>query len=333
MDEHQGKVQERHRTARFYRAHLQQSLLEHIPSERIHLAKTFSSITWDDTKRKPLVSFTDGTTAEADLILGADGIHSPVRRFFVPTTAPKWTGWVTFRSVFPFSHVAQIPGLPDEATHIWGLDRSLFVSRLGKDLFTVVGSHHSDPDALDATYQDSTWDEDGDVNVLRQYYKSWSPLNRAIIDKVPHTRIYPNTAAEGLQTWVLGNGRVTLAGDAAHAHGGAFAAGGSLAIDDAWAFAASIFHVFPLSSRELPSAKDIERGLKLYERTRKSHTDRVLSTVRGNNQRTLDRIRMGKTENDEELRMRMKNRTDTSWIHEHSVEDAFANALRIIPNL
>lgn len=132
-------------------------------------------------------------------------------------------------------------------------------------------------------------------------------------------------AANGLQTWVLGDGRVTLAGDAAHAHGGAFAAGGSLALDDAWAFAASILHIFPVKATRLPTDAEIATALRLYEKTRKSHTDRVIRTVHEGNKRKVDRI--GKQETDEELRARMKNREDSSWLHEHDVENAFRGAL------
>jgi salicylate hydroxylase len=327
VDAHHDNVDYRHLTARFYRAHLQQALLEHVDPSRIHLTKSFLSVVFDNSTRKLVITFTDGTMATADILLGADGIHSAVRRFFVPTSAPRWTGWVTFRSVFPLSCIEHIPDLPDEANHFWGPDRTLFVSKLGKGLFTVVGSYQSDPDAPDAPYKDAIWDSDGDVAVLKEYYKDWSPLTRAIIEATPHLRIYPNTAAQGLDSWLFGDGRATLAGDAAHAHGGAFAIGGSLAINDAWAFAASIMQVFPetATATQLPSDADVTWVLKLYERTRKTHTDRVLRTVQERNKKAVERI--GKTETDDELRARMRNRADPTWLHEHDVEATFAEAL------
>ncbi|KAF1959472.1 salicylate 1-monooxygenase [Byssothecium circinans] len=325
-DNYEGHVDRRHYTSRFYRAHLQQALLEHIDSSQIHLGKSFQSVTFDESIKKLVIKFFDGTIAQADVLLGSDGIQSPVRRHFVPTSGTKWTGWVTFRSVFPISHVAHIKDLPDEANHYWGHDRTLFLSKLGKDLFTVVGSYQSDPDAADAPYKDAVWDQDGDVRVLKEYYKDWSPLIRAIVDAVPYTRIYPNAAAHGLDSWVLGNGRVTLAGDAAHAHGGAFAAGGSLAIDDAWAFASAIKHVFPEHATSAPSEEDIARALNLYDRTRRPHTDRVLHNVHSGNKAKVARI--GRSETDEELRERIKKRESPSWIHEHDVVSTFAKVVK-----
>lgn len=306
---------------------------------RIHLQKPFHSVTFDKTLNKQLLTFGDGTTATADIILGADGIHSAVRTHFVPTSRTERTGWVAFRSVFPIdphlSHV--LPDLPDEAEHIWGPDRTLFVSRLGRGLFTVVASHQSDPNnaAADAPYGDANWDDKGDVAVIREWYKDWHPRYRAIVDATPWTGVYPNSAAHALDTWVLGEegeGRVTLAGDAAHAHGGAFAAGGSLALDDAWAFGEAVRHVFPpaVGTEGPPAAEDLARALRIYERTRKAHADRVMAVVREMNRRKVERL--GGVTTDEELRARLEGRYDPSWIHEHDVRDAFARALDTMAN-
>lgn len=340
-DNHKGEVEQRHLTSRFYRAHLQQALAKHVKASRIHLNKPFQSVTFDKNLNKQVLTFGDGTTATADIILGADGIHSKVRTLFVPSSRTEWTGWVAFRSVFPISHLAHIPDIPDEAEHIWAPDRTLFVSKLGRDLFTVVASHQSDPNAAAAAatddappYQDAIWDSAGDVSVIREFYKDWHPRYRAIVDATPWTNIYPNSAAHALDTWVLGDGRVTLAGDAAHAHGGAFAAGGSLALDDAWAFAEAIRHVFPAEAKRLPdrqvAAEDIARALRIYERARKAHTDRVMAVVHEQNKKKVERL--GRAQTDEELRARLQNRYDPSWIHEHDVQLAFAQALESLAN-
>ncbi|KAK6833353.1 hypothetical protein PG987_008047 [Apiospora arundinis] len=337
-DTHSESVTQRHHTARFFRPHLQQTLARHINPDNLHLGKAFQSCAFDEELQKLVVTFADGTTVLADILLGADGIHSPVRQFFVPTSKTRITGWTTFRSVFPISHVEHIADLPREAVHIWGPDRTLFVTPLAQGLFSVVGSHQEDPEAPPGTaqYQVSTWDSKGSVDDLRQFYKSWSPLVRAIIDATPYTKVYPNSAADALTTWVLGDGRITLAGDAAHAHGGAYAAGGSLAADDGWAFAQAVRQLLrghqgrsvdgPTPS-SIISGLEIEKALRLYERTRKPHTDRVQQTVQRRNETTVRRI--GKVESDEELRERISNRPDLRWIHEHNVVDEFSQPLAV----
>ncbi|KAF4918769.1 Salicylate hydroxylase [Colletotrichum viniferum] len=327
VDKHHGNVEPRHKTARFHRPHLQQALLKHIDPSQIHLNKAFSSISNDEATGRLNITFTDGTSTTADILLGADGIHSGVRSFYVPSSRSKWTGWTAFRAVYPISHLAHIPDVPDEAEHWWGVDRTWFMSKLGRDLFCIVASHQSDPDASDALYKDTVWNTDSDVTLLKEHYKDWHRLVREIIDATPadSLKVYPNASAHGLESWVLGEGRVTFAGDAAHAHGGAFAAGGSLAIDDAWAFTTAIQHVYPPGAEALPSSGDIERALRLYEKTRKAHTDRVLDTVHSTNKKKVERV--GIIETDEGLRARMKNRVEPVWIHEHDVEAVFRKVL------
>ncbi|EFQ34384.1 hypothetical protein CGRA01v4_13838 [Colletotrichum graminicola] len=327
VDEHRGDVDARHKTARFYRPHLQQALLEHVDASQIHLGKAFETISNDETTGRLKIGFTDGTGITADLLLGADGIHSGVRSFYVPSSRSKWTGWTAFRAVYPVSHVAHIPDLPEEAEHWWGTDRTWFMSKLGKGLFCIVASHQSDPDAADAPYKETVWNTDGDVGLIKEHYKGWHRLVRDIIDATPadSVKVYPNASAHGLESWVMGGGRVTFAGDAAHAHGGAFAAGGSLAIDDAWAFASAVRHVYPASATEVPAAGEIARALRLYQKTRKAHTDRVLETVHSTNRSKV--ARLGVDETDEGLRARMKNRVEPVWIHEHDVEAVFRQVL------
>lgn len=131
MDEHHGEVEYRHRTSRFYRAHLQQVLAAHIEQGRLHLGKAFSGVHYSDDINALVVSFGDGSAVEADILLGADGIRSAVRTYFVPTSAPQWTGWVAFRAVFDADLVKDIPGVLGEAHHWWGPDRTFFASKLG----------------------------------------------------------------------------------------------------------------------------------------------------------------------------------------------------------
>ncbi|KAK5679584.1 hypothetical protein LTS10_008405 [Elasticomyces elasticus] len=326
VDQHRGEVATRHRTARYYRAHLQQALLAHVDPARIHLGKAFSRVESDADDSGLTIHFVDGSATIVDVLLGADGINSAVRRAFVPTSKPEWTGWVAFRSVFEASRVAHIDAnLTNEASHWWAPDRTFFASRLGKDLFAIVGSWQSDPAAADAPFKTATWDAEGDIELLKEFYAQWNPEVRQMIEASPYTRLYPNTAAQSLDTWVHGQGRVSFAGDAAHAHGGAFAAGGSLALDDAFAFASAIFHVYPPESPQKPSRRQLEAALRLYERTRKPHTDRVLAVVHEGNRKKVESL--GQAETDEQLRQRMQSRGDTSWLHEHDVEAAFARAL------
>ena len=145
-------------------------------------------------------------------------------------------------------------------------------------------------------------------------------------------RRYANVAGRALDKWSFED-RITLLGDAAHTHGGAFAAGAALAIDDAYALSLALDHVFPSGSEVGVGPIDpshIALALDLYETTRRPHSARVLAIVHENRRKALIRQKNranGQPESDEEFRSRFANRTDPVWLTEHDVEQAFENVL------
>lgn len=148
---------------------------------------------------------------------------------------------------------------------------------------------------------------------------------KALTEATPEIRYYPNFSIAGpLKSWVYNN-RITFIGDAAHAHGGAFATGGSIAIDDAYAFSLAISHVFPISASQKPTQRDIDKALHIYEATRKPHADRLLNLVhKGIKSKNT---RAGKALSDEELRNQAAQRPDTVWLHEHDVVGTIKSVL------
>lgn len=138
FDEYKGLVdQERHSTARFHRAQLQRALLravEGIPHVDLRLgarAKNFDVLDDGVTGGGVVINFEDGSTAEADLLIGADGIHSKVRGDFAPEHQLRWTGQVALRATFDTGLIRDIPNVPEDAVHIVGHDTTMFASYLG----------------------------------------------------------------------------------------------------------------------------------------------------------------------------------------------------------
>lgn len=103
----------------FHRADVLNVLLEHVsPRIQIHLGHRLASYVESDAGVE--LTFKNGTTAQCDMLVGADGIHSVVRRGFLAKEhnlsadqvakegSPLWTGSIAYRSVIDSNRVAQL---------------------------------------------------------------------------------------------------------------------------------------------------------------------------------------------------------------------------------
>ncbi|KAJ5136270.1 hypothetical protein N7448_004824 [Penicillium atrosanguineum] len=321
FDTHANVPDPCHHTTRFHRGHLHSALLKHVNSRSIHLNKKVAraEVSQDGVS----LYFEDGSSAHGDILIGADGIRSRVRQSFIPEYKLRFTGKVFMRSTFDASLVdGNVPDLPADSIHWWGPKDNFFASRLGKGKYTTVGAY-DDPHSAEEIEKHISWDQPGNVDFLRERYKDWNPTIRALTQLTPYTHLYPNFAGDSLPTWVFGS-RVTLIGDAAHAHGGAFAAGGSLALDDALALSLAMKHVF--SSSSIPPSFPVDKvgkALELYSKTRQPHTARLLHIIH-NQISQKPQGNMTPEEEEHALIKRMKSRPNTEWLSEHDVEAAFA---------
>ncbi|KAL4746977.1 hypothetical protein BDW72DRAFT_197188 [Aspergillus terricola var. indicus] len=319
VDTHRNVLDPRHHTTRFHRGHLHAALLEHVPRQSIHLGKKLLHA--DADENDVVLHFEDGTNAHGDILIGADGLKSKVRQSFIPHYKLRFTGKVFMRSTFDASLVVgKIPDLPEDSLHWWGPEDNFFASRLGKGQYTTVGAY-SDPRPSEEVERTISWDARGN---------NWHPLIRALTEATLYTNLYPNFAGDAISTWVFKD-RVTLVGDAAHAHGGAFAAGGSLALDDAFALGLAFRYILTRAGN--PDNKGhfgvegVKKALELYERTRKPHTHKLLEIVHAQ-LNSKPAAKGTEKEEDEKLINRMKGRVDTEWLSEHDVEKAFAHVVR-----
>ncbi|CRL22116.1 Aromatic-ring hydroxylase-like [Penicillium camemberti] len=317
-DTHSNVSDLRHHTTRFHRGHVHSALLEHVPKESIHLGKKIARAEADEAGVS--LYFEDGTSAHGDILIGADGIRSSVRQSFIPDYKLRFSGKIFMRATFDASLVeGKIPDLPADSIHWWGPKDNFFASRLGKNQYTTVGAY-DDPRSAEEVEKSIAWDQDGNVEFLRDRYKDWNPTVKALAELTPSTNLYPNFAGDDLPSWIFGS-RVTLIGDAAHAHGGAFAAGGSLALDDSLALGLAFKEVFS-SKNATFSARNINKALQLYSQTRQPHTARLLGIVHSqiNKKGTIFAT---PEEEDAALVARLTNRPNTEWLSEHDVEAAF----------
>jgi 6-hydroxynicotinate 3-monooxygenase len=207
------------------------------------------------------MTFTNGDTAEADAVIGADGVHSVVRAFMLGEEAPRFTGRVAYRTVFP---TALLGGLqPYPCVKWWGPDRhivSYFVNPRCDELYFVTSTPEPE-------FSVESWSAKGDLATLRAAYDSFHPQVRAILAACPDVHKWALVERDPLPHWVEGN--VALLGDACHPMTPYMAQGASTSIEDA-----------AILSRCLQGVDrdGMHAALLRYEATRKPRTSRIQQT-------------------------------------------------------
>lgn len=84
-----------------HRGDLHEGLLHHLDRSRIFTGKALESVVQEGRRLK--LRFRDGSEHLTDYLIGADGIHSAVRRVVLPDVHPRYAGYTCWRCVVPGS--------------------------------------------------------------------------------------------------------------------------------------------------------------------------------------------------------------------------------------
>src|SRR5690606_6442444 len=104
-----------------HRSVLHDALASVLDSSMIRLGKRLK-----DIKQNPegvSLMFEDGETIYADAVVGADGLHSVVRRVLLGDDKPLYTGKSAYRSIVPVSNIKA--DMIEERVKWWGPDRHI----------------------------------------------------------------------------------------------------------------------------------------------------------------------------------------------------------------
>ena len=84
-----------------HRAHFLNELVKGVPAQRAHFNKRLERLEDGDDEEGVHLFFKDGTGATADIVFGADGVHSCVREYLMGTEAakPVFSGSVVYRGI------------------------------------------------------------------------------------------------------------------------------------------------------------------------------------------------------------------------------------------
>jgi salicylate hydroxylase len=209
-----------------HRADLVELLAKALPDGVVRTGHRASGFEQTDSKARVL--FANGASAEADIVIAADGIHSELRQYVAPPSRPVFHGSVAYRGVLPTS---AIPDWPTDRWLMW-LGKSkhflTFPVRSG-ELINYVGFVPADAEMKES------WSAPGDPDVLRAEFEGWEPRIGGLLSHVKNTFRWALYDREPLPVWT--KGRLTLLGDAAHPMLPHLGQGANQSIEDGMALA------------------------------------------------------------------------------------------------
>jgi len=246
-----------------HRADLLAALVRAFPAERLHAGERCVGLHQDGDR--VTAEFASGARVAADVVVGADGIHSTVRRLLLGADSPRFTGCAAYRGLVPADRLTHLD-LPVEC-EIWMGPGQHFVHYFvqGGRLVNFVAVVEEE------SWTRESWTDRGDIADVLAAYAGWHKQLHAILGAADETFKWGLFERPPLPRWSAGG--VTLLGDACHAMLPFMAQGAAQAIEDGAALAACLAKFGGLG---------IPEALRIYESLRLPRTSRVQALSRDN---------------------------------------------------
>jgi len=249
-----------------HRADVQVMLANAMPPERLHTGHRLKAII--DHGDHVEATFDDGTNISADMLVGADGIHSVVRGLLFGADKPHFTGCIAYRGLVPAERLRHLD--LDVTMEVWMGPGKHFVHYFVQSQrlmnFACLIEQES--------WRGESWTDRGNVGDALAAYEGWHPQVRAIIEAVDETFIWALFDRAPLSRWSVG--RVTLLGDACHPMLPFMAQGSAQAIEDGATLAAILART---------GAHDVVQALRTYEAIRLPRTSQIQAQAATNKTR------------------------------------------------
>lgn len=205
----------------------------------------------------------DGRHINGDVLIGSDGIHSPIRAAMLGDDKPVFTGNVAWRAVVPMEKLGNLAPRPTAC--VWmGPGKHCVTYRLRRgELANFVGVVERDDWTIES------WNERGTKAEALADFDGWHPTITRILNEAEELYRWALFDRAPLAKWA--DGRVALMGDAAHPMLPFMAQGAAMAVEDAWTLA-----------QQLALTENAPRALQNYQSLRLARASRVQALSRAN---------------------------------------------------
>jgi salicylate hydroxylase len=254
-----------------HRAHFLDELAKLVPEEIARFGKRVEGV--ESVGEKMKLRFQDGTTAEADAVIGCDGVKSRTRQILLgekhDATSPTFTGKYAYRGLIPMDKAVAAVGeeFARNSQMYLGEHGHLLTFPIEKGKTMNVVAFRS---KADGKWEDERWVLPMNKEDMFNDFEGWGQNVQKILSLMEKPDVWALFDHPPAPTYYRGN--FALLGDAAHASTPHQGAGAGQAIEDA----------FILSNLlgKVNSAKEIEQAFYAYDAVRRPRSQKVVSTSR-----------------------------------------------------
>jgi 2-polyprenyl-6-methoxyphenol hydroxylase-like FAD-dependent oxidoreductase len=273
----------------------------------MHFEKRLAHV--EDRPDQPIVAhFTDGSSAEGDLLIGADGVHSAVRGHVVSDApTPCDTGLLGFGGFVPRS-ILEAAGAPPSLAMTFGRSGFFGYGYCAPDADGAMCWSSQPGHGIDAaTFR--AMDQIALRRHLQRFHAGWHDPIPQLIDAMQEIVVTATLDVATLPTW--SRGRTVLIGDAAHATSPHAGQGASIALEDAYRLVAA-----------LCGEHEIGTAFQNFESERRPRAERIVALARRNGNQKREFGPTGAWIRDRMIKLLMPfNTRGWDWIYGYDVRD------------